>query len=99
MAERKITWTVKAIRQFDVAIKYIRHDSDQNADKVKEKILSKVNQLSDDKVVHRKDPLKKDNDGSFLYFEFLKYRIVYQVRGEEVFIIQIIHTSREPKQY
>ena len=72
-------------------------DSPQNANKVKEKIPDKINQLSDDKVVHRKDPYKKNNHGSSRYFEVLKQRIVYQVQPKEVFIIRVRHTSMEPK--
>jgi plasmid stabilization system protein ParE len=99
MAKRKVTWTKRATLQFNTAISYISQDSEQNADKVKEKILDKVNELSDDKVVHRKDPYKKNNDGHYLYFEILKYRIVYYATPKEVFIIRIRHTSMEPKQY
>lgn len=77
MIKRKVTWTKSAIRQFNAAIEYIRQDSPHNAEKVKEKILEKVGALADDKVVHRKDPYKKDNDGHYLYFEVLKYRVVY----------------------
>ncbi len=74
-------------------------ESNQNADTVKLKILNKVNGLTDDKVVHRKDPYKKNNDGNYLYFEVLKYRIVYYVNPDEVFIILLRHTSMEPKAY
>lgn len=62
-------------------------------------MLEKISQLSDDKITHRKDPYKKDNDGSFLYFEVLKHRIVYQVQGKEVFIVRIRHTKMEPLKY
>lgn len=99
MAERKVTWTKTALRQFNAAIAYIRRDSPQNADNVKAKILEKVNGLSDDRRVHRKDPNKIDNDGSFLYFEILRYRLVYQTGDEEVFIVRVTHTSMEPKPY
>lgn len=99
MKGRKITWTKHALRQFNVAIDYIRESSPQNADKVKEKILDKINGLTDDTVVHRRDAYKKDNDGSFLYFEIAKYRIVYQVKMNEIFIMRISHTSMEPKSY
>lgn len=99
MAKRKVTWTKRATRQFNAVIEYIRKDSDQNADKVKEKILAKINKLADEKIVHRKDPYKKNNDGNYLYFEILKYRIVYYAEPKEVFIIRVRHTSMEPKSY
>jgi plasmid stabilization system protein ParE len=99
MPKRKVTWSKRATRQFNAVIEYIRKDSDQNADKVKEKILAKINELAEDKTVHRKDPYKKNNDGNFLYFEILKYRIVYYAELKEVFIIRVRHTGMEPKSY
>jgi plasmid stabilization system protein ParE len=99
MAKRKVTWGKRAAREFNAAIKYIRKESEQNADKVKEIILSKINALADDRVVHRTDPHKKNNDGKFLYFEILRYRIVYYAEPKEVIIIRIRHTKREPKKY
>lgn len=99
MAKRKVTWGKRATKEFNAAIKYIRQDSEQNADKVKERILNKINELADDSVVHRRDSYKKNNDGNYLYFELLHYRIVYYAGLKEVFIIRIRHTKMEPKKY
>jgi len=94
-----VTWTKKAARQFDTAIDYIRLRSPKNAESVAERILRKIDELKDDKVIHRKDPYKKNNDGNYLYFEILKYRIVYYAQPKEVFIIRLQHTRMEPKKY
>ncbi len=99
MSKRKVTWAKRASRQFNATIEYIRQDSEQNADRVKERLLSKINELADDKMVHRKDPYRKNNDGNYLYFETLKYRVVYYAGPKEVLIIRIRHTSMEPKRY
>ena len=99
MKKRRVTWTKHAFRQFNAAIKFIRKDSEQNADKVKEILLDKINGLSDGRIVHRQDPYKKNNDGNFLYFESLHYRIVYYRAAHEIFIVRIRHTSMEPKKY
>ncbi|MGH2645381.1 MAG: type II toxin-antitoxin system RelE/ParE family toxin [Chitinophagaceae bacterium] len=99
MSKRKVTWTKSAARQFNAAIEYIRLDSSQNADKVKAGILGKVNGLADGKIVHRKDPYKKNNNGRYLYFEVLKYRIVYYDDPDEVLIIRVRHSKMEPKKY
>ena len=96
---RKVIWTYRATIQLNVAVEYIRKDSPQNSDKVKQKILEKINELSNHEIIHRKDPFKKNSDGNYLYFEVLKYRIVYYVQPKEVFIIRIRHTSMEPKPY
>lgn len=77
MINRKVTWTKSATNLFEKIIDYIRQDSEQNADKVKEKILKKINQLSDDGVMRRKDPYKKKNDGKYLFFEVLKNIVLF----------------------
>jgi plasmid stabilization system protein ParE len=97
--KRKITWTKRATHQFNELIDYVRQDSEQNADKLRKKILDKINELSDGRIVHRKDLYKKSNDGNYLFFEILKYRVVYYAEEKEVFIIRIRHTSMEPKRY
>lgn len=99
MPKRKVIWTKQAVRQLNAAITYIRKDSAQNADTIKDQILKKINALSDDKVVHRKDPCKINNDGSYLYFEVMKYRIAYYTEPNTVFIIRIRHTGMEPRLY
>ncbi len=99
MVKRKIIWSKRATLQLNLAIEYIRKDSDGNADSIKLRILEKIGEIADGMVVHRKDPYKKNNDGNYLYFEILKYRIVYYANPEEIFIIRIKHTSREPKKY
>jgi hypothetical protein len=45
MQKRKVIWTKQAVKQFNAAIKFIRKDSEQNAFKVKETILNKINGL------------------------------------------------------
>lgn len=97
--ERTIRWTTTAIRQFNAAIEYIRRDSVQNAEKVRLLILAKVDPLRKGRQVHRQDPYKKNNDGSFLYFEIVHYRIVYHVTESEIVIVRLRHTSREPISY
>ena len=96
---REITWAPRALKQFNDAIKYIRKDSEQNANLVKEKILSKIDNLTIAKLVHRKDTFKKDNGGHFHYFEIAKYRISYYDTGREIFIIRVRHTSMKQLYY
>ncbi len=97
--KRKVTWTKQATRQFNAAIKFIREDSEQKAEKVRLTLLDKIIGLEDDRWVHRQDPHKRNNDGNYLYFEILRYRIVYYVTPNEVFIVRLRHTSMEPKKY
>ena len=42
MANRKITWSKTALKQFEAAINYIAEDSIQNAEKVRKEILEEI---------------------------------------------------------
>ena len=88
-----------ATKQFNAAIKFIKKDSEQNAEKVKITLLNKILSLEDDRWVHRRDPYKRNNDGNYLYFEILRYRIVYYASPNEIFLLRLRHTSMEPKKY
>ena len=46
MTNRKITWSKTALKQLEAAVKYIAEDSIQNAGKVKQEVLEKVERLS-----------------------------------------------------
>ena len=96
---REVIWAPRALKQFNDAIKFIRKDSNQNADVVKEKILSKVDELTTTKAIRRKDPYKKNNDGHFHYFEIAKYRISYYDNGKDIFIVRVRHTSMKQLYY
>jgi plasmid stabilization system protein ParE len=99
MSKREIIWTKTSVRQFAVAIEYVRKESDQRAQIVRRKILEKISQLSDPIVSHRADPLKKNNVGRYLFFQVLKFRIVYYSGDKKVYIVRIRHTSMEPRKY
>ena len=65
---REISWAPVAAKQLNSAIEFIRKDSIQNADAVKEQILLAISKLSDPTFTHRTDPFKKNNDGHFHFF-------------------------------
>jgi len=99
MPARKITWTKSAILQLRKSIEYIRLDSPQNAEKVKQTILQKTKDLSTTIIRHRLDKYKKNNDGHFLYFEILRHRVSFYVAENEIVIVRIRHTKMSPRRY
>ena len=52
MDKRKIKWDKPALIYFSDAIRYIRKDSAQNAEKVKREILARIGDLSARPEVH-----------------------------------------------
>lgn len=99
MKERKIRWDKPALIYFREAINYIKKDSLQNAEKVKNEILASIKELSHRPEIHAPDKYKENNNGSYRAFELHHYRIAYLVKDEEIIIARIRHTSQEPQQY
>jgi len=99
MKKRKIIWDKLALIYFSDAIRYIRKDSPNNADKVKTEILEKISELSNHPEVHAPDKYKQSNTGHYRAFELHRYRIAYLVKDDEIIIARVRHTSQEPQQY
>jgi plasmid stabilization system protein ParE len=99
MADRKITWSKTALKQFEAAIVYISSDSIQNAEKVRREILEKIDRLIFYPETNTPDKYKTNNDGSYRAFELHHYRVAYRVTNKVIFILRIRHTSRHTKPY
>ena len=97
--QKPVIWSARAATQLNDVLVFIRKESPRNAETVKEKILAKIEQLSQGNVVHRIDPYKQNNLGNFRFFVVLKYRISYYESDTGFIIIRIRHESMEPKRY
>ncbi|RYY52617.1 MAG: type II toxin-antitoxin system RelE/ParE family toxin [Chitinophagaceae bacterium] len=97
--QRSIKWDKNAVLYFSEAIKYIRKDSDVNADNVKRDILEKINELSSRPEIHPPDKFKQYNNGEYRAFELHRYRIAYRMSDTEIIIARVRHTRQEPQEY
>jgi plasmid stabilization system protein ParE len=97
--KRKITWDKLALHYFRNAIRYIRKDSPQNADKVKMEVLKKISELSIYPEIHNPDKYKINNNGNFRSFELYHFRVGYLVKEDEIIIARIRNTNQELLDY
>lgn len=81
------------------AYNYIKRDSLQNAEKVKNKMRASINDLIKNPEKYAPDKYRFDNDTSYRAFEIYKYRITYHISPEEIRIIRIRHTKMNPLEY
>lgn len=94
-----IKWNKRALSQLIKAIEYISDDSPQNAEKVKEDILKSISKLGLHPEFFPPDKYKLNNDGSYRSFEIHHYRVTYRHKKNEIRIVRLKHTKRNPKQY
>jgi len=95
----QVIWSSSAQKQLMECYEYILLDSYQNAEKVKNGILSSTGKLTSHPEAHPLDRYKKENDGSFRAYEIHRYRIAYRVTKQNIIITRIRHTSMEPLLY
>ncbi len=99
MANRKISWTKTAAKQFEAAVSYIALDSVYNAEKAAADILKELDKTVSNPGYFPPDKYKKNNDGNYRAFEKHSYRIAYRIAGDMIRVLRVRHTGREPKMY
>lgn len=96
---RTIIWDEQAEVYLKSAIKFIRKDSPQNAEIVKEKILDSIGALILHPEKHALDKYHKGKKEQYRAFEIYRFRIAYSVSATEIRIVRIRHSSQEPLEY
>ncbi len=92
-------WGKSAKKQLQAAFDYIKHDSLQNAEKVRDEIIDTSIELVLNSEIHPLDKYKLNNDGTYRAFELHRYRVSYRVLKNEIRIIRLRHASRSPLNY
>ncbi len=87
-------WSQRARADLKAIHDYIAKDSPLNAKIVVRDILSRAATLSDTPRVGRRVPELDDAD--IREVPAHSWRVIYQLRGEEVFIVTLVHRRRAP---
>ena len=69
MRKRRIRWDRQVVAHFNKVITYIRQESPLSADKVKQELITRVNELSERPEIHAPDKYKEGNTGNYRAFE------------------------------
>lgn len=96
---QRIVWAPEAKKQLREIYDYIYLASPQGARKVRDEILATTKKLPPNPEIFPADVLKDGNNGSYRVFYIYSYRIVYKITADDILILRIRHTSREPEQY
>jgi plasmid stabilization system protein ParE len=99
MANRTVSWTKTAVKQFETLIAYIASGSITNAEKVSADIIKQLNKAIKNPEFFPPDKYKQKNNGSYRAFEKHHYRIAYRFTKDDFIVLRVRHTSREPREY
>ena len=97
----KIVWDRKALDHFIDILTYLEKQNSQAPKIVKEGIVTRLNVIKTNPLICELDKLKYPPDKEFRAFVVFSYRITYQINSDknEIRVLRIRHTSREPLGY
>ncbi len=94
----KIVWNKQAKEALQIFYNYIKEDSVQNAETVRDNIIDSVSGLNG-KIVHRPDKYKRNNDGTYRAFEIYSCRISYRITSIQIKVLRLRHVKMRPKMF
>lgn len=94
----RIVWDIAAKEELKNIYDYIKQDSLQNAEMVRDGIVKAVSSLSKN-FVHRPDKYKRNNDDTYRAFEMYSYRVSYRITADEIKILRLRHVRMKPKKF
>ena len=95
----KVIWSDRAKNQLKDIYSFIKKDSPQGANLVKNKILESTKTLVTGSIIYEADSLKNNNHGNYRAYTIYSYRITYKIEKDFILILRVRHTSREPLEY
>jgi plasmid stabilization system protein ParE len=95
-APKRIAWSKQGLKQFEKAYKFLKRDSEQNAENVRFEILEKIAKAAVYPEIFSLEKYKKNNDGSYRYFEKHHLRVTYRVLNDAIWIVRVRHTKMRP---
>jgi plasmid stabilization system protein ParE len=90
---RSVVWTQTAREQLDEIVGYIAGDSFDAALRVLDRILDAAESLS--RLAHRGRVVPEIEDGKVREIFVFSYRLMYELQGNEVQILSVIHSARD----
>ncbi|SEW44752.1 Plasmid stabilization system protein ParE [Chitinophaga sp. YR573] len=92
-------WSKQAKAELQKAYEYIFQDSPLNAAKVRDEIIDITIDLPNHPKKYPPDKYKLANDSNWRAFEKHHFRVSYRIMPNEIRIIRLRHTGRNPLSY
>ncbi|WP_445710307.1 type II toxin-antitoxin system RelE/ParE family toxin [Flavobacterium sp.] len=99
MVEKVVVWDTLALLELEDIFDYLKDKSFSSAKKDVTSIVDLTEGLSKDYEIYDVDKFKSSNDGSYRALEEYNYRISYRITSNQIRILKVRHTSRNPKLY
>jgi plasmid stabilization system protein ParE len=97
----KLVWDRKALDQFREILLFLEKQSSQAPKIVKSAVITRLELIKTNPNLCESDKLKDPSNKEFRAFVVYSYRVTYHIKlaENEIRILRIRHTSREPLGY
>ena len=95
----EVIWRKGALSHLEKNYRYIKKESLQSAEKVRDTIFDIAESLKHNPELYPLDKYRRNNKGDIRAFEKFSLRVAYQVTEKQIRIIRLRHTSRDPLDY
>ena len=99
MVTRIIKWDEEAKLYLQKTVAYIKKESVQNAETVKQRILKTIREIPLNPERYPADKFKRNNNRNYRAFAIYHLRIAYKIETDAIKIIRIRSTRQEPLGY
>lgn len=94
-----ISWSKESVKQIVSAINYIRNDSNQNADKIYDRIMLRLIKVASKPDMCPPDKYRRHNNGKYRAFTIYRYRVSYRIEEDSIRILRVRHSAMKAKFY
>lgn len=94
---KKVIWSEKAINSLKDHCNKIKLDSPTAAKRVRLEIINSSKQLNEYPEKYQIDEYYPNNPGNIRRYFRWSYRVIYQINIETIDILNVVHTSQEPR--
>ena len=98
MEIKKVVWDKVVLSDLEDIFEYLKPKPEVSS-KIVSALVKLASDLSNNFEIYSLDRFKINNDGSYRAFEKYHYRVSYKVLPDQIRILRIRHTSRNPKEY
>ncbi|MFY0602266.1 MAG: type II toxin-antitoxin system RelE/ParE family toxin [Cyclobacteriaceae bacterium] len=98
MKKYKVTWDSYAKESLKSIVQHIKDDSPPAAQKVKIELLKLAQSLNNKPNRFSKEFYLEDKEGNYRSVSKWSYKIIYKVKEDEVYILDVFHTRKDPSE-
>ena len=95
----EIFWTADAQKDLNDVLDYYQTQSTKSYHLDKEAIITTLQKASLNPFIFETDNFKNVRDENFRAFTVFHTRVTYQLKNDNLYVLRLRHTSREPFKY